>query len=788
MGIESFFVTVQENNITNYEKKFTSTPNGKIPCTDFFMDFNSVIYPTTYRVLADLNFILYKIITDRIDNKKVADLLNMYNIILEDSAEKFSEKMSSTVVGDIIVEEVRKYVVNTLSKQLTSETVKLLYIAIDGVPSKGKMAEQKSRRYMGAFASGVKKKIFKKYEDELKKDNDRYRFETNRISWSTTNITPGTQFMDDLDKQFKSEKFVKSVKEVCPNMDKYIFSGPYEPGEGETKIVNYMRESDQKKGDYIFYSPDSDVVLLCMLLNQKFKGKYIHSLKMLRYNQQRSIYDLVDIDILTENIYRYVASKISKGVPDKTSIINDTVFIFTIFGDDFMPKIASFNVRYDFNKTVDKYISLIDSKKNGTFDYIVVEENGRRKIDKHMLLKLFNELKIDEGGGMQQVYIQSNYYNYNKLRKTITGDSKNPLQNIENFLSKLRKFNETVRQGGSVESVIRDTSFLSVLKKLARLGQPRNTNDDEFVKMYVDYYDRYKKLPPVDVVFKRYNKTVKDSFQRNRLERTLDYIDPKLKITSYDEELFQFENMLDAYVDKLNVRSLELGTISVDPNTYTFKTMKVVDSVGRYYKKYFGITDLSVLDKDMHKLLQNYIDGLMWVFEYYFNDYDSELHRDFADTWVFPYRRAPLITQIAGYLENAVKHEDFIKNILDRLHSHKVPRKGYFNSLEHMMYVSPVNYYTNMAPTEYREFVRKSEYYTDINEIVDSIDKDSQTFIDCTGQVYMSKCHMEVASIQDYDKDQLFIKQLRDIKLEPKTKKRASGYTKGSNNIFTHQY
>ena len=44
----------------------------------------------------------------------------------------------------------------------------------------------------------------------------------------------------------------------------------YEPDEGEKKIVDHMRSLDQKKSNYLVYSPDSDVILLCLLLNNNF--------------------------------------------------------------------------------------------------------------------------------------------------------------------------------------------------------------------------------------------------------------------------------------------------------------------------------------------------------------------------------------------------------------------------------------------------------------------------------------------------------------------------------------
>ena len=86
------------------------------------------------------------------------------------------------------------------------------YISFDGVVPLAKMAQQKQRRYK----SYITKQILK----------------TNK--WNTNAITPGTKFMNDLD-DFLSLKFKKS--------DKTFFTGSKQPGEGEQKIFQYIRNN-----------------------------------------------------------------------------------------------------------------------------------------------------------------------------------------------------------------------------------------------------------------------------------------------------------------------------------------------------------------------------------------------------------------------------------------------------------------------------------------------------------------------------------------------------------------
>ncbi len=66
----------------------------------------------------------------------------------------------------------------------------------------------------------------------------------------------------------------------------------YEVGEGEKKIVNYVSKYLTDTTDSVMiYSPDADMILLCMLLP-------VNKLYMLRYNQQSFVYDLIDVRML----------------------------------------------------------------------------------------------------------------------------------------------------------------------------------------------------------------------------------------------------------------------------------------------------------------------------------------------------------------------------------------------------------------------------------------------------------------------------------------------------------
>ena len=52
----------------------------------------------------------------------------------------------------------------------------------------------------------------------------------------------------------------------------------------------------------------------------------------------------------------------------------------------------------------------------------------------------------------------------------------------------------------------------------------------------------------------------------------------------------------------------------------------------------------------------------------------------------------------------------------------KIPRKSYFNCLEQLMYVSPIQMIKNIIPKEYRDFGD----YPDINKMINEIWKNEK--------------------------------------------------------------
>jgi 5'-3' exoribonuclease 1 len=126
--------------------------------------------------------------------------------------------------------------------RLVTEVIRpkqLLMIAVDGVAPRAKLNQQRSRRFRSAKDSELlyESKLSK---GEIKKDDEHIEM------FDTNSITPGTELMNDISvclqwyirKRIKEHPIWKKLK--------VVYSGMEVPGEGEHKIMSYIRDMRNK--------------------------------------------------------------------------------------------------------------------------------------------------------------------------------------------------------------------------------------------------------------------------------------------------------------------------------------------------------------------------------------------------------------------------------------------------------------------------------------------------------------------------------------------------------------
>lgn len=138
---------------------------------------------------------------------------------------------------------------------------KLVFMAIDGVAPRGKMNQQRARRFKTA-----KEAASRAAEAVDEGPQTQEPFDSNCI-------TPGTPFMERLASHLKFFIRHKMSEDTVWQKPRIVFSGHDVPGEGEHKIMEYLRWA-QKSPDYeantrhCLYGLDADLIMLALVTHE----------------------------------------------------------------------------------------------------------------------------------------------------------------------------------------------------------------------------------------------------------------------------------------------------------------------------------------------------------------------------------------------------------------------------------------------------------------------------------------------------------------------------------------
>jgi len=143
-----------------------------------------------------------------------------------------------------IIKQVIAYIELLICETKPTQTI---YIAVDGVAPMAKIKHQRVRRFKSVYDYKIREQIAKKHNQNIPSE------------WNTSAITPGTIFMDKLNRAIL--RWVNNNKFDC----KIIFSSCYTPGEGEHKILQYLKTLDDTNINTVIYGLDADLLFLSLV-------------------------------------------------------------------------------------------------------------------------------------------------------------------------------------------------------------------------------------------------------------------------------------------------------------------------------------------------------------------------------------------------------------------------------------------------------------------------------------------------------------------------------------------
>jgi 5'-3' exoribonuclease 1 len=337
MGIPSYFSHIVKKHRNIFKK--VSKQTTKID--NLYLDCNSIIYDAVHEIQNDS--------------------------VHKDSAQINNFSTFEKLLIKMVCNKLDYYIKLLLPSQR-------VLIAFDGVAPVAKLDQQRKRRYM----SWYNEKILAELKNE----------KNNTTNWSTSSITPGTEFMEnltaDIKRHFQSNKTNINI----------MISASDEVGEGEHKIYEYIRQNSDyhSKTTTVIYGLDADLIMLTLNHLHISNNMYLfretpHFIQTIDKTLDANELYLMDIPYFAERMIE----ELSEGTSNKDLINNkifDYIFICFFLGNDFMPHFPALNIRTSgIDTLICAYKHVFTGSKTGIIEYnasegqTIIWKNLRKFID-----------------------------------------------------------------------------------------------------------------------------------------------------------------------------------------------------------------------------------------------------------------------------------------------------------------------------------------------------------------------------------------------------------------------
>lgn len=237
----------------------------------------------------------------------------------------------------------------------------LVFIAFDGVAPVAKLNQQRERRYKSWYLGEMETQRRKAKGDGKAKataKGDKAKGAP-KPAWNTSAITPGTNFMCAL--HSKLAQHYNTKPNTTTTTPKIIVSSSNEPGEGEHKIFEYIREHASEHADTtsVIYGLDADLIMLCMSHLHISRNIYLYretpafaGSVHVALDEKEKYY--MDIPEFAEATGTQISAGPVKGAPVAPqegvwgALVApqlDYIFMCFMLGNDFMPHFPALNIR-----------------------------------------------------------------------------------------------------------------------------------------------------------------------------------------------------------------------------------------------------------------------------------------------------------------------------------------------------------------------------------------------------------------------------------------------------------
>lgn len=574
---------------------------------------------------------------------------------------------------------------------------KFVMISADGVAPRAKMNQQRSRRF--------RKETIPQDTMELLMEqgyNLNNMFDSNCIS-------AGTEFMYNLSIYMNKYIEEKKKEDKLWQSLEILFTGSDVPGEGEHKILEYIRNYKsspqyQQNIKHCIYGLDADLIMLSLITHEPnivilredsfLKKKQKEKEPSTSSSQKEEFYEFILVSVLRE----YLELEFIDLVPKLSfkfnleRIIDDFIFFCFFIGNDFLPNLNSLDIetgalenifafykkclptlndyityhgKIDFTKakSIFKLLSIYEKRNLAELVESIKDTIKENKAKKRILIKeKFNEVKEKEytvkKGKLYNSLKQKGQEAKNAFKRNKKNKQINHLQKIYEMKVKTTKtFKEEVDIYYNQQDLIKKEKEKKINDAIVGLFD----GEDDFKrkeppkkKAFITEKSTPQEILEEAILYKKYidDETYCSDLKFNEISNSdVSEIDKKEILTivmNLDEikDPFQYDN--DNDIEDVNKRFME--------TLYNYVVTDINRAKEFYYKEKLHF-DINTPEgkSEKEKMFVNYLEGLQWVLYYYYRGIRNW-------KWYYPYHYAPLISDFVDYDYSQKKLDELFFN------------------------------------------------------------------------------------------------------------------------------
>lgn len=317
------------------------------------------------KFMTSLN-LLYQFV-EPVERMRADHLYLDFNSIIHDVTNGLPRQSTEEEICNAIVAKLR-WLVDRFDGLQTA------FISIDGIPSKAKWFEQRTRQ----FSSLLERRLRDELERQESGGPAARGAAEEPVGFHKGLIKPYTPFMRLLSKR---------LNELKHGQVRFVLSSYNRFGEGEFKILQHIRANYEalRSRPVVIFSPDADMIINSILLRMP-------RLQMVRLLEGEFV--MYDIQRLKQRFVQDVRSRLTRRVKLRDHrVFADIMFLFTFLGNDFLPGLLK-GGHVTILQLLSAYILYLS--EGDAASYILAQDGERYSLDRANLVRFW---KIFGRGG-----------------------------------------------------------------------------------------------------------------------------------------------------------------------------------------------------------------------------------------------------------------------------------------------------------------------------------------------------------------------------------------------------